>query len=132
MVLKVENQKIKPDKPNPNKIAQWWQEAENQIRLAHPHESKENIRKLTEKYVMSKLKKFQEKHGIYKRPEISEKDIAQWYNDERLRIREMYPDMPLKEREKIASETIEAKIKIFQRTVPLDRFLKKREDRATK
>ncbi|MHA2075624.1 MAG: hypothetical protein ACW97X_13475 [Candidatus Hodarchaeales archaeon] len=73
------------------------------------------------------MKKYQEKHGVYERPTISEKDIAQWYNDERVRIREIYPDMPLKEREKLASETIAVKIKIFQRTIPLDEFLKKSE-----
>ncbi len=131
MALKVENHKknTNKSKPSPNEIAQWWQEAETQIRLAHPHESLENIRKLTEKYVHSQLKKYQEKHGVYERPKISEKDIAQWYNDERVRIRENYPDMPLKEREKLASETIAAKIKIFQRTIPLDEFLRNLEQK---
>ncbi len=116
-------------KPSPSELAQWWQEAEDQIRLAHPHESLENIRKLTEKYVHSRLKKYQEEHGIYEKPKISEKEIAEWYNDERIRIREKFPDMPLKERERLASETIEAKIKIFQKTIPLDEFLKEQEEK---
>jgi hypothetical protein len=117
-------------KPSPSELARWWQEAENHIRLAHPHESLEKIRKLTEKYVRSQLKKYQEEHGVYEKPEISEKDIAEWYNEERIRIRERYPDMPLKEREKLASEVIAAKIKIFQRTIPLDEFLKKQEEKG--
>ena len=130
MALKVQKRKKKANKskPSPNELAKWWQEAENHIRLAHPHESLDYIRKLTEKYVQSKLKKYQEEHGIYERPEINEKDIAEWYNDERIRIRERFPDMPLKDREKLASETITAKIKIFQKTIPLDEFLKEHED----
>ena len=52
--------------------------------------------------------------------------IAEWYNTERLEIRERYPDMPLKDREKLASERITAKIKKFQTTIPLDEFLAKK------
>ena len=116
----------KRSKPSPSELAKWWQEAEDQIRLAHPYESLEKIRKLAEKYVHSQMKKYQEKHGIHEKPEISEKMIAEWYNNERLEIRERYPDMPLKDREKLASERIAAKIEIFQTTIPLDEFLKKK------
>ena len=123
------SEKSNNTKPSPSELARWWQEAENHIRLAHTNEPLENIRKLTEKYVRSQLKKYQEEHGIYEKPEINEKDIAEWYNDERIRIRERYPDMPLKEREKLASEVIASKIKIFQRTIPLDEFLKRKEEK---
>lgn len=118
--------KSKRSKPSPSELAKWWQEAEDQIRLAHPYEPLEKIRKLAEKYVHSQMKKYQEKHDIHEKPEISEKVIAEWYNNERLEIRERYPDMPLKDREKLASEIITAKIKKFQTTIPLDEFLTKK------
>ena len=48
--------KYKQSNLDPKEIAKWWQEAYDQIRLAHPHETKANREKLTEKYITSRIK----------------------------------------------------------------------------
>ncbi|MFX1516108.1 MAG: hypothetical protein ACFFC6_07360 [Promethearchaeota archaeon] len=39
--------------PSPEILARWWQEAEDQIKLAHLNESFKTRQKITEKYVLS-------------------------------------------------------------------------------
>ncbi|MFX1282853.1 MAG: hypothetical protein ACFFB5_04325 [Promethearchaeota archaeon] len=109
--------------PNPKILAKWWQEADNHIRLAHPHESLKIRQELTEKYVLSRLKKHLEKQKQYKEPHPEEKQISEWYDEELLKLREEIPHKPLKEREKIASAIVEEKIRQYRKTIRLDEFL---------
>jgi hypothetical protein len=106
--------------PSPEILAKWWQEAENHINLAHPHETFKTRQELTEKYVLSRLRKYLEHQ--YKEPHPEERQISDWYREELLRLREDNPHKPLKEREKIAAAIVEEKIKHFKRTIRLDEF----------
>ena len=106
--------------PSPEILARWWQEAENEIKLAHPHDTFKTRYKLTEKYVLSRLRKYLEHQ--YKEPHPEEKQISAWYREELLRLREENPHKPLKERERIASTIVEEKIKQFRKTIRLDEF----------
>jgi len=105
---------------DPKELAKWWQEADEQIRLAHPHESKANREKLTEKYVNSRIQAVLKKKTEI--PDPGEKQIAEWYDTEMQRLRSEIPDTSLKQREKIATTTVSQKIKHFRRTIRLDNF----------
>ena len=105
---------------DPKELAKWWQEADEQIRLAHPHESKENRDKLTDKYVNTRIQAFLSRNAEI--PDPGEKKIAEWYETEMQRLRTEIPDTPLKQREKIATSIVSNKIKTFRRTVRLDNF----------
>ena len=107
-------------KLNPEELAKWWQEADEQIRLAHPHESKENREKLTEKYVNSRIQTVLKKE--IETPDPGERRIAEWYDTEMQRLRSEIPETPLKQREKIATNIVSNKIKSFRRTIRLDNF----------
>ena len=114
------NKGYKQTKLDPKKLAQWWQEAEEQIRLAHPHESKKNQQMLIERYIENRIDKV-----MSQKEEISdpgEKQIADWYRSELIRLRSELPDTPLKEREEIAANIVSNKIKVHRRTVRLDTF----------
>jgi len=119
------DQGYKHSKLDPKKLAQWWQEAEEQIRLAHPHESRKNQEKLTEKYLQTQVNKIMYKKKS--RPDPGEKQIAEWYRNELLHLRLEIPETPLKERERIAAETVTNKIKHYRRTIQLDTFFEKLE-----
>jgi hypothetical protein len=110
----------KQSKLDPKEIARWWQEADEQIRLAHPHESKENREKLTEKYIQSRIQTVLRKKSEI--PDPGEKKIAEWYDTEMMRLRSEVPDTPLKQRERIATKIVSQKIKFFRRTIQLDHF----------
>ena len=105
---------------NPKELAKWWQEADEQIRLAHPHESKENREKLTEKYVNSRIHDILDKKT--ETPDPGEKKIAEWYETEMQRLRTEIPETSLKRREEIATTIVSNKIKRFRRTIRLDSF----------
>ncbi len=111
---------FKQSKLNPKELAQWWQEADEQIRLAHPHESRKNREKLTEKYVNSRIQSVLKKRT--ESPDPGEKKIAEWYDTEMQRLRSEIPDTPLRQREKIATNIVTNKIKSFRRTIRLDNF----------
>ncbi len=108
-------------KLDPKKMAKWWQDAEEQIRLAHPHESKKNQEKLTEKYLRSRVNNIMEKRQS--KPDPGEKQIAEWYRTELMHLRLEIPETPLKQRERIAANTVTNKIKQYRRTIRLDNFL---------
>ena len=109
---------------DPKKLAQWWQEAEEQIRLAHPHESKENQQRLTEKYIEAMIKDIMKQR---KRIEPGEDQIAHWYKSELIRLRSELPETPLKEREDMAAAIVSNKIKQYRRTIKLDTFFDSKE-----
>jgi hypothetical protein len=119
------NQGYKQSKLDPKKLAQWWQEAEEQIRLAHPHESKKNQQLLTEKYVQAMIQDVlkKQKKGIEPREEL----IAHWYRTELVRLRSELPETPLKEREDMAAKIVSSKIKQYRRTIRLDTFFNSNE-----
>lgn len=106
--------------PSPEILARWWQEAEDQIKLAHPHESFKTRQVLTEKYVLSRLRKYLEHQ--YREPHPGEKQISDWYREELLRLREELPHKPLKVREQMAATIVEGKIKQYRKTIRLDEF----------
>ncbi|MFW9902891.1 MAG: hypothetical protein ACFFFH_01045 [Candidatus Thorarchaeota archaeon] len=106
--------------PSPEILARWWQEAENQIKLAHPHETFKTRQELTEKYVLSQLRKYLEHQ--YREPHPEERQISEWYREELLRLREDTPHKSLKERERMAAAIVEVKIKQFRKTIRLDEF----------
>ncbi len=110
----------KQSKLDPKELAKWWQEADEQIRLAHPHESKEIREKLTEKYVKNRIQTVLRK--LTEIPDPGEKRIAEWYDTEMQRLRSEIPDTSLKQREKIAITIVSQKIKYFRRTIRLDNF----------
>ncbi len=112
-------------KLDPKKMAKWWQDAEEQIRLAHPHESKKNQAKITEKYLQSRIQNVMAKKKS--RPDPGEKQIAEWYRNELLHLRLEIPETPLKERERMAAETVTNKIKQYRRTIQLDSFFDRPE-----
>ena len=112
--------KYKQSKLDPKEIAKWWQEAYDQIRLAHPHETKANREKLTEKYITSRIKTALRKKTEI--PDPGEKRIADWYDTEMRRLRSENPSTPLKQRDKIATSIVSQKIKLFRRTIQLDNF----------
>ncbi|MHA1978133.1 MAG: hypothetical protein ACW98F_14700 [Candidatus Hodarchaeales archaeon] len=112
-------------KLDPNKMAKWWEDAEEQVRLAHPHESRKNQKKLTEKYLQSRISKIMEKRD--KKPDPGEKQIAEWYRNELIQLRLEIPETPLKQREKIAAERVTIKIKHYRRTIQLDTFFDRKE-----
>ena len=112
-------------KLDPKELAKWWQDAEEQVRLAHPHESKKNQEELTEKYLRSQLTKVMEKRES--KPDPGEKQIAEWYRNELLHLRLEIPETPLKKREKIAAETVANKIKQYRRTIQLDTFFEMKD-----
>jgi hypothetical protein len=112
-------------KLDPKKMVKWWQDAEEQVRLAHPHESRKNQEELTEKYLQSQLYKIMLKKKS--RPDPSEKQIADWYRIELLHLRQEIPDTPLKQRERMAAETVTNKIKQYRRTIQLDTFFETTE-----
>ncbi len=105
---------------DPKKMAKWWQEAEEQIRLAHPHESKKNQEELTEKYLRSRIDNIMKKREL--KPDPGEKQIAEWYRNELLHLRLELPETPLKQRERMAAESVAKKIKHYKRTIQLDTF----------
>ncbi|MFX1506101.1 MAG: hypothetical protein ACFFDC_08295 [Promethearchaeota archaeon] len=106
--------------PSPEILARWWQEAEDQIKLAHPHETFKIRKELTEKYVLSRLRKYLEHQ--YREPHPEERQISEWYREELLKLREDIPHKPLKERERMAATIVEEKIKQFRKTIRLDEF----------
>jgi len=108
--------------PSPKILARWWQEADNQIRLAHPHETLKICQELTEKYVLSRLKKYLQKQKQYVEPHPEEKQISRWYDEELLKLREATPHKSLKQREEIAAAVVEEKIKQYRKTIRLDEF----------
>ncbi|MFX0051782.1 MAG: hypothetical protein ACFE8U_10890 [Candidatus Hermodarchaeota archaeon] len=105
---------------NPKMLAKWWQEAEDQIKLAHPHESAKMREKLVSRYVQSRIKRHQSNQFTEPRPE--DRMIASWYMEELLRLRQNYPDRPLKEREQEAANIVEQKIKHYRKIIRLDEF----------
>jgi hypothetical protein len=117
-------QGFKQSKLDPKILAKWWQDAEEQIKLAHPYESKKNQQKLTEKYVQSQI----EKSTKREHPDPSEKQIADWYRNELIRLRLELPDTPLKQRESIAASIVINKMKRYQRTIRLDTFFESNEE----
>jgi hypothetical protein len=96
--------------PDPKTLAGWWQEAEEQIKLAHPQESQVTREKLVMKYVESRIKKYHASQQIDE-PHPDEKLIAEWYQNELLKLREAYPDRPLRKREREAASVVAEKIK---------------------
>ncbi|MHA1994217.1 MAG: hypothetical protein ACW97Z_06725 [Candidatus Hodarchaeales archaeon] len=112
-------------KLDPKKMAKWWQDAEEQVRLAHPHESRKNQEKLTEKYLQSQISRIMLKKKS--RPDPGEKQIAEWYRNELVHLRLEIPETPLKQRERMAAETVANKIKHYRRTIQLDTFFEKIE-----
>jgi hypothetical protein len=107
-------------KLDPKILAKWWQEAENQIKLAHPHESAKMREKLVSRYVQSRIKKYKSNKVADPHPE--DKIIAEWYMEELLKLRQDYPDRPLKEREQQAAAIVEAKIQHYRKIIRLDEF----------
>ncbi len=108
---------------DPAELVKWWKEAETNVKLAYPHESKENQIRLIERFFNEKLKKYQEAQKIYFPSSLEEKTIAQWYNEARVDIRDRFPEKSLKEREELATEIVRKKILHHKRVVPLDKFL---------
>ncbi len=118
----------KQSKLDPKTIVKLWQETEEQIRLAHPHESKKNREKLTERYVKEYIIDKQRRRS--KIPDPGEKLIAEWYRNELLRLRLEIPDTPLKTREEMAANIVTNKIKRYRRTIKLDFFFKTSDQKA--
>lgn len=109
--------------PSPETLVEWWHEAENQIKLAHPHETLKTRQELIEKYVHSRLQKYLQKEKKHLEPHPEEKQISDWYREELLRLREENPYRPLKERERLAATIVKAKIDQYKKTIRLDEFL---------
>jgi hypothetical protein len=110
----------KQSKLDPKTVVKLWQDTEEQVRLAHPHESKKNRDKITERYVKEHIINKQ-RRGI-KSPDPGEKQIADWYKNELFRLRLEIPDTPLKIREEMAANIVSNKIKRFRSTIKLDFF----------
>ncbi|NHJ01266.1 MAG: hypothetical protein EAX86_03945 [Candidatus Heimdallarchaeota archaeon] len=117
---------------DPLDLVKWWKEAETNVKLAYPHESKENQMKLIEHHFDDKLRAYRKSHKIYFPPSLEEKTVAQWYNDARISIRERFPEKTLKEREELATEIVKKKILHHKRVVPLDKFLEQENREASK
>ena len=115
----------KQSKLDPKTVVKLWQDTEEQVRLAHPHESKKNRDKITERYVKEHIINKQ-RRGV-KSPDPGEKQIADWYKNELFRLRLEIPDTPLKIREEMAANIVSNKIKRFRRTIKLDFFFEERE-----
>ena len=113
-------QGYKQSKLDPKKLARWWQEAEEQIRLAHPHESKKNQHLLTEKYIEARINNVLRQQKESSDP--GEKQIAYWYRTELHKLRSELPETPLKDREEMAATIVSNKINLYRRTIKLDTF----------
>lgn len=108
--------------PTPEILAKWWQEAETQIKLAHPHESLKTRQELIERTVQSRLIKYIQENRQYFEPHPEEKLISDWYREELLKLREENPYRPLKERERLAAAIVKSKIEQYKKTIRLDEF----------
>jgi len=117
------NDESKRNLPSPKVLARWWQEAERQIRLAHPHESKKVREELIGRFVQAKINKYREKTTKRRKIEFSEKKLAEWYQHELIKIRDEFPSMALKEREKMAAERVKKRLRLTQNVIPLDEFI---------
>ncbi len=118
-VMSNQNRK-KTGLPDSKTLARWWQEAEAQIKLAHPHESAETLEKLISRYVQSQIKIY--KSNQFSEPQPDDKTIAEWYLEELIKLRQNYPDRPLKEREREAASIVEEKIRHYRKIIRLDEF----------
>ncbi|MFW9854822.1 MAG: hypothetical protein ACFFFG_07160 [Candidatus Thorarchaeota archaeon] len=107
-------------KLTPRVLAEWWQESYNQIRLMHPHESQEFHEKLTERRVQTRIDEYHaNQHTV---PQPSEERIADWYATELAKLRRFIRSIPLKEREQLAAERVEARIRLWRKQRQLDEF----------
>lgn len=112
----------KQTKLDPKTVVKLWQDTEEQVRLAHPHESKKNRERITERYFKDHI--INKRRRTMKVPDPGEKQIADWYRNELLRLRSEIPDTPLKTREEMAANIVSNKIKRYRRTIKLDFFFK--------
>jgi len=105
--------------PNSETLIRWWQETEEQIKLAHPHESKSTQEQLIKRQVQSLIEKYQEKQGML---QPSNMRIAEWYHEELIRLRKEKSTLPLKERRKLAAKIVRKKMNQYRQTIRLDEF----------
>ncbi len=116
----MKDRKPKESKIDPAVLVRWWQEGEEEVKLAHPHDTADVWTKLIERYVENRIKKFYE--SLPEEPHPADKQIVKWYQEELIRLREENPNRPLKERERIASNIVEKKIKDYQKQTRLDEY----------
>ncbi|MFW9779214.1 MAG: hypothetical protein ACFFE8_10205 [Candidatus Heimdallarchaeota archaeon] len=108
------------EKLTPRILAEWWQESYNQIKLMHPHESQEFHEQLTERRVRIRIDEYHANERAISRP--SEERIANWYAAELAKLRRFIRSIPLKERELLAAERVEARIRLWRKQRQLDEF----------
>ena len=111
---------IREEKITPRKLAEWWEESINQIRLMYPHESQDFHEQLTERRVQSRIDQYYAQQRSEPRP--TEEQVADWYVSELTNLRRFIGSIPLKDREEIATERVAAKIKLWRKHRQLDEF----------
>ncbi|WP_455142644.1 hypothetical protein [Candidatus Hodarchaeum mangrovi] len=113
--------------PSPEILVKWWNEAEREVKLAHPHEPKRIRDELIERYVQARIRNFRnQKTEGEKQIEFSEQRVAEWFQNEMIKLREEKPGQDLKERELIAAERVQKQINdLKKKIIPLDTFFTK-------
>lgn len=114
--------------PSPETLVKWWNEAEREVKLAHPHEKKSIRDELIGRYVQARIRNYQnQKTEGEKQIEFSEQRLAEWFQNEMIKLREEKPDQDLKERESIATERVQKQINdLKKKIIPLDTFFTKK------
>lgn len=92
-------------------LVRWWEETEEQIREAHPHESLKNREELINKVLHQKIQEKAKRKSI----KIADSQISKWYQKELLRLRKESPEKPLKELKSDATKEVSKKIKELQK-----------------
>lgn len=113
--------------PSPEILVKWWNEAEREVKLAHPHEPKKIRDELIERFVHTRIKNYlNQKIEKETQIEFSEQRIAEWFQNEMIKLREENPDQNLKERELIAADRVQKQINnLKKKIIPLDTFFDK-------